>query len=203
MIADAPTRVISGIHRLSAEDRGVTIIEFALLAPVFLVMLVGTLDLGQMIYGNAVLNGAVEAAARSSSLETGNIAAADQMVEEQVSYILPGVEVKSARTSYYDFADIGRAEQWNDANGDGTCNNGEAYVDENGNNSWDEDIGVSGNGGANDVVIYSVKATYDPMFKVPFMPEAWTKRTLTSSAVRKNQPFADQTEYGSIAGTCD
>ncbi|WP_233453871.1 TadE/TadG family type IV pilus assembly protein [Tsuneonella flava] len=203
MIAPASHRLTGRMRELHADDRGVTIIEFALLAPVFLVMLVGTLDLGQMIYGGAVLNGAVESAARSSSLETGDIGAADQMVEEQVSYILPGVDVKSTRTSYYDFADIGRAEQWNDANGDGTCNNGEAYVDENGNDSWDEDIGVSGNGGANDVVIYTVKATYDPIFKVPFMPESWAKRTLISSAVRKNQPFADQTEYGSTAGTCD
>jgi hypothetical protein len=109
-----------------------------------------------------------------------------------VQQVLPGVTVASTRTSYYDFADIGRAEQWNDADGDGTCNDGEAYTDENGNGGWDRDIGVGGNGGANDVVLYKVTATYTPLFRVPFMPEAWKERSLESTAIRKNQPFATQ-----------
>lgn len=196
-------RLARASRRLATSERGATIVEFAIVAPVFLLMLIGTLDIGQMVYGNAVLNGAVESAARSSSLETGDTASADAMVTRQVNYIMPGVKIRSTRRSYYDFADIGRPEQWNDADGDGVCDDGEAYTDENGNGEWDSEIGVSGNGGANDVVIYTVKATYDPLFKVPFMPEAWEERTLTSSAIRKNQPFAAQNDYNSTAGTCD
>jgi Flp pilus assembly protein TadG len=189
--------------RLAADARGVTIVEFAIAAPVFLLLLIGMLDMGQMIYGKALLSGAVEAAARSSSLETGDTEAADAIVQARVQQVLPGVTVASTRTSYYDFADIGRAEQWNDADGDGTCNDGEAYTDENANGDWDRDIGVSGNGGANDVVIYAVSATYDPVFKVPFMPEAWSSRALEATAIRKNQPYANQENYSSVAGTCD
>lgn len=190
-------------RRLRADTSGVTIIEFAIVAPAFLIMLMGMLDIGQMIYGKSILNGAVQAAARSSSLETGDTAAADAMVLDRVEGILPGVDISSTRTSYYDFADIGRPERWNDADGDGSCNDGEAFTDENGNEEWDEDIGVSGNGGANDVVIYSVSATYDPVFKVPFMPEAWASRSLEATAIRKNQPYANQSEYSAAAGTCD
>lgn len=193
----------SRLPLLRDDQRGVTIIEFAIVAPAFLMMLIGMLDIGQVIYGKSLLNGAVQAAARSSSLETGNTAAADAMVAERVARILPGVEIESTRTSYYDFADIGRAEQWNDADGSGDCNDGEAYTDENSNGAWDEDIGVSGNGGANDVVLYKVVATYTPLFKVPFMPQAWDKRSIEASAIRKNQPFANQTGYSSKAGTCD
>lgn len=188
---------------LTRDTRGVTLVEFALVAPVFLMMIIGLLDIGQMIYGKSVLNGAVEAAARASSLETGDTAAADAIVNARIAPILPGVKVDSKRTSYFDFADIGRAEQWNDADRSGDCNDGEAYTDENGNGAWDKDIGVSGNGGANDVVLYTVTATYEPLFKVPFMPQAWVERSLESTAIRKNQPFATQADYSSTAGTCD
>lgn len=188
---------------LPRDERGVTLVEFALVSPVFLMMLLGLLDIGQMVYGKALLNGAVEAAARSSSLESGDTTAADAVVVNRLKAVLPGVEVNSTRSSYFDFADIGRAEQWNDADGSGVCNNGEAYTDENGNGIWDREIGVSGNGGANDVVLYRVTASYSPVFKVPFMPAAWNQRTLESTAIRKNQPFATQAGYSSTAGTCD
>jgi hypothetical protein len=116
--------------------------------------------------------------------------------------VFPNATYASQRTSYYDFADIGRPERWNDANNNGTCDNNEGYVDENDNGDWDEDIGLDGNGGANDVVVYSVTASYEPVFKVPFLPEKWNMRSVTGSAVKKNQPFADQREYGSAAGVC-
>ncbi len=187
---------------LRADQRGVSATEFALIAPVFLTLLLGILDVGQMGYGNAVLNGAVQKAARDSALETGNTDAADEMVKQIVDPVFPGATYSSTRTSYYDFADIGRSERWNDGNNNGTCDNNEGYIDENENGAWDADIGLDGNGGANDVVVYSVTATYEPVFKLPFLPEKWQTRSVTGSAVKKNQPFADQREYGSSAGVC-
>lgn len=188
--------------RLADDRRGVTAIEFALLAPVLFMFLIGLLDMGQSIYGQVVLNGAVAKAARSSSLETANTTAADTEVASLVGKVLPGAKITSTRKSYYDFNDVGRAEKWNDANNDGTCSNGEAFVDENGNGQWDSDIGVGGNGGANDVVVYTVSATFDPLFKIPFIPQLWAARKLTASTVTKNQPFANQDGYGSNSGTC-
>ncbi|GAA5056289.1 hypothetical protein GCM10023208_20960 [Erythrobacter westpacificensis] len=190
------------VRDLGRDESGVTVVEFALIAPTFLLLLLGTLDIGQMVYAQSVLNGAVQTAARDASLEGGDTAAADAMVLEQISGVMPGVELNTSRTSYYDFADIERAEQWNDADDNGICNDGEAFVDENRNGQWDDDIGVSGNGGANDVVIYEVEATYTSPFRVPFMREAWGARTLSSSAIKKNQPFANQSGYSSEAGTC-
>ena len=188
---------------LRHDQRGVSATEFALIAPVFLTLLLGILDIGQMGYGNAVLNGAVQKSARDSALEGANTDAADAVVKRIVDPVFPGATYTSKRTSYYDFADIGRPERWNDGNNNGTCDNNEAYVDENGNGGWDADIGVEGNGGANDVVVYSVTATYEPVFKVPFIPARWNARSVTGSAVKKNQPFADQQEYGTAAGTCE
>lgn len=193
----------SDAARLARDEDGVTVVEFALIAPTFLLLLMGTLDIGQMVYAQSVLNGAVQSAARDASLEGGDTDAADAMVLARVEGIMPDVVLETSRTSYYDFADIDRAEQWNDADDNGTCSGGEAYTDENGNGQWDAEIGVDGNGGANDVVIYTVEATYEPLFKIPFLPEAWETRTLESTAIKKNQPFADQAEYSTTAGVCD
>ncbi|WP_338242147.1 TadE/TadG family type IV pilus assembly protein [Aurantiacibacter hainanensis] len=187
---------------LANDQRGVTMVEFALIAPTFLILLLGTFDIGQMVYAQSVLNGAVQSAARDASLEGGDTDAADALVLQQIEGIMPGVELETERTSYFDFADVERPEQWNDADDNGICNDGEAFVDENANGQWDQDIGVSGNGGANDVVIYTVEASYEPLVKVPFIGEPWSTRTLTSSAIKKNQPFANQEGYSSQAGTC-
>jgi len=189
-------------RQLQRDREGVSTIEFTLIAPVFLMLIMGIFDVGQMGYGLSVLNGAVQKAARDSSLETANTETADNIVKKQIIPIFPGGTFHSTRTSYYDFVDIGRPERWNDANNDSDCNNNESYVDENGNGRWDDEIGQDGNGGASDVVVYRFTVTYKSAFAIPFMPNQWNERKLTATAIRKNQPFATQDGYGSTAGTC-
>ena len=189
------------IFRLARDKSGATLMEFAFVAPVFMLLLMGFFDLGQLFYARSVLSGAVQLAARNSSLETGDSAAEDASVKSMVQKVAPGATLVTSRSSYYDFSDLKRAEKWNDANGNGICDNSEAYSDENGNGSWDADIGKSGNGGAGDVVMYSATLTYDRLFKVPLMPGSKTQ-VLTASAIRKNQPFSEQQGYGTDTGTC-
>ncbi len=189
-------------RRLISEPKGAAAVEFALVAPVFLMLILEIFDLGQMAYGKSVLSGAVEKAARDSTLETTSTLQADTMVKRAVLPIIPNADITTTRTSYYDFNDIGRAEKWNDGNNNGLCDNSESFVDENGNGDWDADIGIGGNGGASDVVVYTVNVTYSPIFRIPFFPQSWNERNLIAKAVRKNQPFATQERYGSSAGIC-
>lgn len=187
---------------LRRDRRGSAITEFGLIAPVFMLMLVGIYDLAHMAYARSVFTGAVERAAREASLETADTDVADQMVEDLIRPVLPGVVIETERQSYFDFADIGRHEEFSDENGNNTCDNNESYVDENNSGGWDADIGQAGNGGAGDVVVYTATATYTPVFVVPFMPDAWKERKLTATAVKKNQPFGTQQSYVTKAGTC-
>ena len=191
------------LNTVKADQRGTTVMEFGLMATVFMTLLIGLFDLGQLAYTNAILRGATQEAARSASLETANTTTADAAVTDIVRTVAPDATVTSSRVSYFDFEDIERPESWNDEDNSGVCDNSEVYSDENGNGQWDQDIGVSGNGGAGDVVIYTVTVTYTPLFPNPFLPGGTTARQVTSSAVKKNQPFADQANYGSEAGTCD
>jgi Flp pilus assembly pilin Flp len=190
-------------RRLIRNREGATIVEFAIVLPLFLTFLIGMLDIGQMVYGKSVLTGAVHRAARASATETRNTAQADATVLSTIRPVLPGVTMESSRTSYFDFSDVGRKEKWNDANGNGACDNNEIYTDENRNGQWDEDVGrKNDSGSANDVIVYRVTARFEPVFKVPFLPERWSERTLSATAVVKNQPFGNQTDYGSTAGSC-
>nr|WP_240956965.1 TadE/TadG family type IV pilus assembly protein [Pseudopontixanthobacter vadosimaris] len=177
--------------------------EFGLTVTIFMTLLLGLFDIGQMAYTKSILTGAAQEAARASSLETGDTAEADAKITEIVRTVAPGANVTASRVSYFDFNDIGRPEAWNDEDADGTCDDGETYTDENGNGQWDDDVGTSGNGGASDVVIYEVDVSYDPLFPNPFLPGGSSERMLTASAVKKNQPFADQDKYGSSAGSCE
>lgn len=211
-------RLVGGrtLRRLHRSQRGIAATEFGLIAPVFFLFVFGMFHIGHMVYAKAVFEGAVERAARESSLETADTTAADNMVKALVRPILPGLILTTTRTSYYDFADIARPEKWTDNKGknaagawieypgrnNGICDQGEAYVDENRSGSWESDIGLAGNGGSSDVILYTAKATYTPLFRVPFLPTQWTDRQLIATAVKKNQPFALQTKYATTAGTC-
>lgn len=194
-----PIRLPAGLLRC---NDGISAVEFAIIAPVFFTLMFGIIDLGQMAYGQAMLNGAVQKAARDSSLEGANTTTADNMVIAQVGPVLPGAVLWSSRVNYVDFNDIGRSERYTDTNGDGTCNNREPYVDENGNGHWDAEIGEDGNGGANDVVVYTVTATYTPLILPPLLPARFSRMTLTSSGLKKNQPYANQIAYNTFTGTC-
>ena len=134
------------ISRFAVAQEGAAAIEFAIVAPVFMILLLGVFDIGQMAYGRAILSGAVEKAARSASMETVDTTALDTMVKAAIKPILPNATFVSTRKSYYDFADINRPEKFTDSDGNGTCNAGEPYVDENRSGQWDADIGKAGNG---------------------------------------------------------
>ena len=187
---------------LRADTSGAALLEFAFTAPLWIYLVMGSLDMGQLAYARSVLDGATQDAARTSSLEGGDTTAADALVTSQVQRIAPGAKVTTSRVSYYDFSDIGRAEKFTDSNHDGECDNKEPYIDENGNGAWDEDIGNDGNGGADDVTMYTVTVQYERLFKMPLTPGVST-RTITASAVRKNQPFASQKAYNETkVGAC-
>lgn len=190
------------MRHLRDDTRGATVMEFGILATTFVMLLMGLFDVGQTAYTKAVLNGAVQQAARVSGLETGDTAAADAFVTKAVQSIAPGATVTASRVSYFDYADLGRAESFNDENSNGTCDDEEEYTDENDNGHWDADIGSAGNGHASDVVIYTVEVKYTSSFASAVLPYSMGQRTLTARTVKKNQPYADQPGYGSEAGTC-
>src|SRR3546814_7682743 len=114
----------------------------------------GTLDVGHTLYMQAVLQGVMQKAARDSALESGSAtaqqAALDTHVQEQVKNLNLSADVDLTRRYYKTFqkAAAAAAEPFTDTNGNGRCDSGEPYQDDNNNKNWDKDGGNAGQGGA-------------------------------------------------------
>ncbi|MEO5707398.1 MAG: TadE/TadG family type IV pilus assembly protein [Alteraurantiacibacter sp.] len=189
------------MRRLASSQDGAAVVEFALVAPVFLLALLGVFDLSYNMYTSSLLEGSIQKAARDSSLE-GAASALDADVAETVRLIVPDADIQFTRSSYADYADVSAPEDFTDINSDGRCDDGEPFEDVNGNAIWDADRGIAGFGGARDAVLYVVTVTYDRPFPVSgFVPGMSKRVTTTARAVLRNQPFGQQTSIATV-GNC-
>ena len=179
---------------LARDERGVTVVEFALIAPALMTILLGVFDVGYNLYTASVLDGAAQKAARDSSLEGAETKglAIDDKVREAVHRVVPGAEVTFDRRAYRDYSDIHRPEEFTDVDDDGACDNDEPFEDINGNGVWDSDRGVDAMGGARDAVLYTVTVSYPrafPLMHLLGLPDQVTSQTQT---VLRNQPYGSQ-----------
>ena len=179
---------------LRRDKRGATIVEFAIVAPVMVLMMMGLGDLGYQVYAQAILNGAMQKAGRDSAIQGGDqiTATLDGKVSAMVRNIAKNATITFTRKNYDSFSVI-KPEPFVDTNGNGVRNAGECYTDINANNQWDADPGVNGQGGANDVTVYTATVTYPHIFPVVTLLGWPSTQTITASTLLKNQPYASQT----------
>ncbi|MBI3199148.1 MAG: pilus assembly protein [Rhodospirillales bacterium] len=91
----------AGLSRLTGDQRGVSILEFALVAPLLLTMTLGAIDVGRMFYVRQGLEYATEEAARYYML---NPSAASSTVTTQLQGKMPGGMGPSVNVAYADTA---------------------------------------------------------------------------------------------------
>ncbi|MEH6701346.1 TadE/TadG family type IV pilus assembly protein [Parasphingorhabdus sp.] len=196
--------------RVTRDEEGATLVEFAIIAPVFFMLLMGIFDFGHITYVKSILNGAVQEASRNSALENAALAGNTDIIDDKVRTSIQNLansierdDIEIERASYFSFDDVNRPEAFTDSNGDSDCNNNEVFEDENANGQWDADIGEEGLGGARDVVVYNVAVTYDrlfPLYRLMGMPQSIK---LTASTVLQNQPYAQQADQSPVTpGNC-
>lgn len=197
-------RVPSCLRRLLRDRQGATIVEFAIVVPVMMITMMGLGDLLYQMYVKELLNGAIQKAARDSAIQGGaqQTAAIDAKVLTTISGIMrmptsscasvPAAGTYcSTRLSYATFGSVG-PEPFDDNNSNNQRDAGECYTDVNGNGQWDAEPGTSGQGGANDVALYTMRITYTRLFPVARLLGAGATQTITAQTVLKNQPYATQ-----------
>lgn len=177
-------------NRLSADECGVTAVEFGLIAPVLCMMVMGLFDMSYNMYTNTMLQGTIREAARQSTIEGAAPSAVDAHVAQAVRYVAPHAELSFKRKAYTTFSTVARAEDFNDSNADGVCSDGETFEDSNGNGSWDRDPGSAGNGGARDAVLYRVDVSYVRMFPIAAFIGLPENHQTSAVSVLRNQPFS-------------
>lgn len=205
----ARPRAIKGkgkVNSIKADQSGVTAVEFAFVAPVFMILLMGLFDAGHQLYTASALQGALHEAARDTTLETGfsRTADIDQEVKDVVLRIAPKADITLTRSNYINFEDVSQPEEFTDSvsDPDGVCNDGEPFEDVNGNGVWDADRGRDGVGGARDAVLYTATATYDRLFPMAGLIGLPEQITLKANTVLRNQPYNDQGTRQPVVENC-
>lgn len=179
---------------LRSDTRGATMVEFALAAPILILLLCAAFDFGYAIYARAVLQGAVQNAGRDAGLESGasNLDTIDGFVIAQVKNLVPQGTVLTSRKNYKTFNDVSKPEDFVDANSNGEYDDTECFTDVNDNGNWDEDRGEDGQGGADDVVLYTAVLSYDRIIPFWRILGGSPKAEIAASTTLRNQPFGDQ-----------
>lgn len=182
------------LRRLRRDDRGATLIEFAMVMPVFLIVCMGLLDMVYRIWAKEVLAGAVQKAARGSTLAVNNTSqvAIDTAVKDAFRQINSGVTDASFVFTRRNYSNFTNADKMEPSTGPGgACASGYTYVDLNNSNTYD-DGAQSGQGGAQDAVLYTVQVTYPTPFPVSSLYGASRTPTIRATTILRNQPFATQ-----------
>ena len=191
--------LLQNIHQ---NQEGVSIVEFAMMAPVLCMMLLGMFDMSYNMYANQMLHGAVQEAARDSTLEGATETMLDAKVADAVDDVVGNAELTFNRRAYASFSAVSQEEDYTDINNDGTCNDGEPFEDANRNGIWDPDQGEAGNGGARDAILYQVTIKYPRAFAIaPFIGISPFHET-TATTVLRNQPFDGQIDRSAVTGNC-
>lgn len=203
------------LNQLAANRRGATVIEFAIVAPVLGLLLLGAFDTVHSLYMRGVLQGIVQKTARDSALESASspnavTAAAlqdaiDAKVRAQVRALANNATITFTRRYYRTFskAAAALAETYTDINGNGVCDDNEPFDDDNANGVQDRDGADSGQGSAKDRTVYTVVVSYPRFFPLYRIIGGSNATRISAATVLQNQPYTDQGSYGAmIPGNC-
>ncbi len=180
--------------RFVQVNEGIAAMEFAIIAPVFLMMTLGVIEISLVMLTQNTLEGAIFAATRTG--KTGYTASGSTQLEtikaalNSRSTFLDTSKISLTYKSYSQFDKVGQPEPFVDANNNGVRDNGENYTDVNANGQYDLDMGAASLGSSSQVVVYIV--TYPWKIYTPMIGKLLSNNgnlTLTARAVVQNEPF--------------
>ena len=188
-------RLIRFLKRLRDREDGSPAAEFAFVAPIMILLVVGTIEFGMIMFVTILMESGLRDAARYgiTGSEFGKMSRMERIVEIINDRTLGLVDISEADIQilvYPDFGQIGDGEDFVDGNGNGTYDVGETFTDANGNGTWDSDIGQSGPGASGQVVLYRIEYAWELLtpLAVPLIGEGG-KFTLSASIAVRNEPY--------------
>jgi len=193
------------MRRLLLDLTGAIAVEFALAAPVLLILICSGLELGYAAYLRAVIEGEMQRASRSRTLETASDltqrALIENRVRDMVHQLAPAATVDFTRRAFRDYAEVEAPfEPFHDINANGRCDFPETYEDLNNNGHWDEQgVSADSDGNARDVVVYTAIVHHARLLPIAINPLR-QERPITAKTAFRNQPFDQQASV--IERTC-
>ena len=188
--------MIGLLKRIFGENRAIAAVEFAMIAPIMIVMICGFMEYAHVSSARTTLEAATMRAARAASATdcpTKRQALMLATIRDAMTIVpaAAGTEVEIITKSYSGrFGDVGEPEPFNDGNGNGIWDAGESYTDVNGNGSYDTVMGSSGSiGGAGQVVSYTSRFKVASLFGfVSNQFNGSDRYVIEASTVVRNEP---------------
>lgn len=193
-------RVPGILARLRRDQRGMNIVEFALILTPLLTVLLVIIDLGYRMYLEVVVEGTLNKAARQATV--GGVATTDidSYVRQQLAAFSKNATITIDKQSYYQFSGVGKPEKiLTDTIPLGVFNKGDCFEDSKANGMYDSDQGTEGLGGSDDIVYYSVKVEFPRLVPLGRFLGFSNRETVEAKTVLRNQPFGAQ---GTPAKVC-
>ncbi len=189
------------LKRLRKDKRGITILEFALISPLFMMILMGILELGYMTYFRSLMNGVMEDAARRSAVGGVTSSQTDTFIRSHIAVLMPAGKrddtqaLQIEKKSFNNFSNVNQPERiTSDTIPVGSYNSTDCYEDANLNGHYDVAGGASGVGGADDIVFYTVTAQFPHLFPVANLFDTDPNLSIEVNTIIRNQPFSQQNQ---------
>ena len=186
------------LRRLRTNDAGGALIEFALVVPLLITLIIAVIEFAMIVVVMVLLEGGVREAARygMTGREPDGSTRLQEIVDIIESHSLGLVTITTNDVDvliYDDFASVGGGDELVidvNGNGDWDAADGDTYNDLNGNGTWEADHGVPGAGNGGAIVLYRVTANWQTLTPLvaPFVGDGGTI-PLSASVVIRNEPF--------------
>ena len=195
MPARTSLRLMATMKRLRRNRKGSAVTEFAIAAPVVIMAIVGIIEFSMILFVSSLLEGGLREASRFglTGFQPNGLTREERIlkiVEDHTHGLVDGTAVNLSTLVYPSFDSIGQPEPFTDENSNGTFDAGEPYMDINGNNQWDPDMGAAGLGGPEDIVLYTIEYDWPLMTGMlnGFVGNDG-KIGLRASVVVRNEPY--------------
>jgi hypothetical protein len=180
-------------RRLTRDARGISAVEFGLVAPPLLLILMALFDLGMRAYIGVQLQGTLDQASRKVTVGTSASATISSFVQQRIGMVLKNATVAVTTKDYDSFSHVGKPEPiTTDTAPLGTYNKGDCFLDINGNGTWDSDSSTTGTGSGDDVVYYTAVVSYPALMPLGRWLGWSSTETVSATTMMRNQPYAAQ-----------
>lgn len=190
--------------RFWRRSEGTAAVEFAFIASILAILVIGTMEVARILFATSVLEGGLREAARFGITgqeldQDARKALVVDIIKAHGAGVVNITDGDVKASSYDNFSAIGQPEPFVDSDDGGPLDNGtydigEVYTDVNCNGQWDADQGQPGLGASNEVVLYTVSYDLPMMTGIlsPFMGKDG-KFPIEASVAVRNEPFSGST----------
>jgi Flp pilus assembly protein TadG len=192
-------RVLSLLSRIRKNQDGATLLEFTFVAPIFVMMMLGGLDIGYSLYLRTVGSGTLEATARTASLQGASQATMEANIRTAMNRLLPQNQrsnpaaITITQKSYSDYSRVNQPEVLVvDTDSDGLLDIGDCWADEDEDGQFGVNQGRTGLGGSDDAVYYTVTMAIPRLFPMHTVLGWDATQSVSVNTVIINQPYGAQ-----------